>query len=218
MNSSNRKRVILGIVLIFIGALFLLDNLGYDIYLPWYLFRWPIVFIIIGFINLFSGNSRPAFIFFGLGVLFYLDVFDILSIGDFWPLILIIIGISFILRKGPTIKSDENSDEYFDETAIFGGTDKKFISKNLKGGKITSLFGGSKIDLRGSRIEGEASIELFCMFGGTELLVPEDWKVNMNATAVLGGFSDERTNISSKPIGTLHIKGFVMFGGGELKN
>ncbi len=218
MDSPNRKRAILGVILVVIGAIFLLDNLGFDIYLPWYLFRWPIVFIIIGVVNILSGNIRPAFIFFGLGILFYLDVFNILYIGDFWPLILIIIGISFILKRRSIVNTDENSDEYFDEVAIFGGTDKKFISEDFKGGKVTSLFGGSKIDLRGSRINGDASIELFCMFGGTEILVPEDWNVNMNATAILGGFSDERANISTETSGTLHIKGFVMFGGGEMKN
>ncbi len=215
---SNRKRAILGVILVIIGAVFLIDNLGYDIDLPWYVFRWPAVFIIIGIVNILSGNLRPAFIFFGLGVLFYLDVFGILPIWDFWPLILIIIGALFILKTGSIVKTDENSDEYFDEIAIFGGTDKKFNSQNFKGGKITSVFGGSKINLRGSQIANEASIELFCMFGGAEILVPDHWKVNMNATAIFGGLSDERTNISPEPTSTLHIKGFVMFGGGEMKN
>ena len=195
-----------------------MDNLGFDIDLPWYVFRWPIVFIIIGVINLFSGNLRPAFFFFGLGILFYLHVFHVLHIGEFWPIILIIIGITFIFRKSSVVKTSENKDTIFDEVAIFGGTDKKFTSEDLKGGKITTIFGGSNIDLRGSKIQGEANIELFCMFGGTEILVPADWKVNMNATAILGGSSDERANINEDTVATLNVNGFVMFGGVELKN
>ena len=201
-----------------IGAIFLLDNFGFAIDLPWYIFRWPIVFIIIGTINLFSGNPRPALLFFGLGILFYLNLFNILEIRDFWPVVLIIVGLTFIFRKKTIIRSSENKEDIFDEVAIFGGTDKKFISESLKGGKIATVFGGSNIDLRGSKIEDEATIELFCMFGGVEILVPEDWKVNQNATAIFGGVSDERANINADTTTTLNISGFVMFGGVELKN
>ena len=220
MEPSNRKRAILGIILVLIGTIFLLDNLGFAIELPWYIFRWPIVFIILGTVNLLSGNPRPAFIFFGLGTLFYLSIFDIIDLRDAWPLILIIVGLSFILKKGGKSNSSGNSEQdYFDEIAIFGGTDKTFTSQTLQGGKITSLFGGSKIDLRGAKVQEEgASIELFCMFGGAEILVPDDWEVNMDATAILGGFSDERKNVNPDATGKLHINGFVMFGGGELKN
>ncbi len=218
MDSSNRKRAILGIILVLIGAIFLLDNFGFAIDLPWYIFRWPIVFIIIGTINLFSGNPRPALLFFGLGILFYLNLFNILEIRDFWPVVLIIVGLTFIFRKKTIIRSSENKEDIFDEVAIFGGTDKKFISESLKGGKIATVFGGSNIDLRGSKIEDEATIELFCMFGGVEILVPEDWKVNQNATAIFGGVSDERANINADTTTTLNISGFVMFGGVELKN
>ena len=219
MELPDRKRAILGIVLVLIGAIFLLDNLGFDIELPWYVFRWPIVFVILGVVNLLSGNARPAFIFLGLAVFFYLDVFDVIDIFDAWPVILIIIGLSFIIRqKGQANSSGRNDQDFFDEIAILGGTDKTFTSQNLQGGKITSLFGGSKIDLREAKLAEGASIELFCMFGGSEILVPDDWGVNMEATAILGGFSDERKKVNPNSIGKLHIKGFVMFGGGELKN
>lgn len=221
MEPSNRKRAILGIVLVVIGSIFLLDNLGFDIDLPWYIFRWPIIFIILGVVNLLSGNLRPAFIFFGLGTLFYLHIFDVFELRHAWPIILIIVGISFIIRKGSGKSNSSGNSElnFFDEIAILGGTDKTFTSQNLQGGKVTSLFGGSKIDLREANPqEGGASIDLFCMFGGTEIYVPDDWEVNMEATAILGGFSDERKNITPDASKKLHIKGFVMFGGGELKN
>ena len=218
MDSPNRKRAIFGIILIIVGVIFLLDNLGFHIDIPWYIFRWPIVFIIIGLVNLFSGNLRPALLFFGLGTLFYLDVFYVLDIRDFWPVILIIVGFTFIFRKKTIINTSENAEDTFDEVAIFGGTDKKFTTENFKGGKVTAMFGGSKIDLRGSQINGDANIEVFCMFGGVEILVPEDWKVNMDATAILGGSGDERTNVSDATNATLNIRGFVMFGAAELKN
>ncbi|WP_420576672.1 LiaF transmembrane domain-containing protein [Ekhidna sp.] len=219
MASSNHKRAIIGIILVILGAIFLLDNLGYDIDIPYYLFSWPAIFVVIGIINLLSGNRRSALIFFGIATIFYLHYYDVINLRDVWPVILIIIGLSFIFRKTSVArKVGEVSDNFIDEVAIFGGTERKFISDNLQGGKITSIFGGSEIDFRGSKAQDGAVIEIFCMFGGVELMVPEDWKINMDATAIFGGFSDSRKKISDTPTATVHIKGFTMFGGGEIKS
>ncbi|MEQ9466944.1 MAG: DUF5668 domain-containing protein [Ekhidna sp.] len=219
MASSSHKRAIIGIILVIIGSIFLLDNLGFNIEIPYYLFSWPAILVVLGIVNLLSGNSRAAMILIGLGAVFYLHHFDVINIRTFWPVILIVIGLSVILRKKPTVKKiTEADDNYFDEVAIFGGTEKKYISDNLQGGKVTNIFGGSEIDLRGSKAQDGAVIEIFCMFGGVELMLPEDWKVNMGATAIFGGFSDSRKSISSNATSTVHIKGFVIFGGGEIRN
>ena len=219
MAAPNHKRAIIGFILIFIGAIFLLDNLGFDIDIPYYLFSWPAIFVVIGVINLLSGNGRTALIFFGLATIFYLHHYHIVRLGEIWPVILIFIGLSFIFRKkiNPR-KASESNENYFDEVAVFGGTERKILSEKLQGGKITCVFGGSEIDLRGSKAQDGAVIEIFCMFGGVELMVPEDWKVNMDATAIFGGFSDARKNVTNEGAATVHIKGFTMFGGGELKN
>lgn len=219
MASSNHKRAILGFILVFIGAIFLLDNLGFDIHIPYYLFSWPAVFVVLGVINLLSGNSKPALIFFGLATVFYLHYYNIVRLGEIWPAILIFIGLSFILRRrsGPKRVSESN-ENYFDEVAIFGGTERKIVSEKLQGGKITCVFGGAEIDLRGSKAQDGGVIEIFCMFGGVELMLPEEWKVNMDATAIFGGFSDSRKTITNASDTTVHIKGFCMFGGGEVKN
>ena len=218
MDSSNRKRAIIGILLVAVGLIFLLDNLGFDINFPRHLLRWPMVFVAIGIVNLVSGNLRPALVFFALGTVFYLQYFDLIEIREIWPVILIIVGISFLLRRKQATIREGTEQDTFDEVAIFGGIEKKFVSQKLKGGKVTSLFGGSEIDLRGSKPVEGAVVEVFCMFGGVEIMVPEDWKVNMQATAIFGGFSDERKSTTPDPSATIHIKGFVMFGGGELRN
>jgi len=58
------------------------------------------------------------------------------------------------------------------------------------------------------------------MFGGTKLIVPEDWEVKSDALSLFGGFSDKRqeqpTNSEVKKI--LLVKGIVLFGGVEVKN
>ncbi len=58
------------------------------------------------------------------------------------------------------------------------------------------------------------------MFGGTTIVVPNDWNVVMNVTSIFGGFSNKSIKDPNVPIDlTKHliIKGLVVFGGGELK-
>jgi len=95
-------------------------------------------------------------------------------------------------------------------------------TNNFRGGKITALFGGSKIDLTKAQLApGKNILDVFCMFGGSTLIVPENWNMKIEVTSVLGGFSDKRhiRQDTVKDVGKeLIIRGFVMFGGGELKS
>lgn len=219
METSNRKRLIIGLLLIIVGSLFLADNLGFDIDFPDFVFIWPAIFYVIALINLLSGNRRSALIMIILGTVFYLQYYGLLDLRTYWPVLLILFGLSFIFRKRVFAgQKAENHENYFDEIAIFGGIEKKFTSQELVGGKVTSIFGGNEIDLRQCKLKEGASIDIFCMFGGVELMLPPDWKANIEATAIFGGFSDSRTNINPDDTQSIRIKGFVMFGGGEIKN
>jgi hypothetical protein len=59
------------------------------------------------------------------------------------------------------------------------------------------------------------------MFGGTTIIVPESWNVKHDVMSVLGGFSQKRHSHSDTTIEIgkeLVIRGFAMFGGGEIKH
>ena len=94
--------------------------------------------------------------------------------------------------------------------------------KNFRGGKITSIFGGSEIDLLDSELSSEINvIEVFYLFGGSAIKVPKDWVIINKVTAILGGFADKRnvsTSAVADPKKTLILRGFVMFGGGEVSS
>ena len=88
---------------------------------------------------------------------------------------------------------------------------------------MTAVFGGSKINLsNASVVAGQIPvIDVFAMFGGTEIIVPEDWTVKLEISAIFGGFSDKRKsviNVVNNPDKTLVVKGMVLFGGGEIKS
>ncbi len=59
-------------------------------------------------------------------------------------------------------------------------------------------------------------LEVDCIFGGVEIIVPSKCKVITNGTGVFGGWSP---NISNKEDGpTLTISGSAVFGGVEIKD
>lgn len=114
--------------------------------------------------------------------------------------------------------------EYIDDVAIFSGSSKKINTLNFRGGRMTAIFGGSEINLSRSRLApGENILNVFFMFGGSEIVVPSDWNVVIEATPIFGGFSDERyvskdLQLKDENKSVLVIKGLVIFGGAELKS
>lgn len=91
---------------------------------------------------------------------------------------------------------------------------------SFRGGKITSVFGGGTYDLTSAQLApGINILDQVTIFGGSKLIVPNDWDIKIEVTAIFGGFSDKRgklpvqTSISEKK---LVIKGVAIFGGGEI--
>lgn len=211
------KRSALGLILVLIGGLFLLRNIGFMPDITYFIFRWPNFMFLIAVGFLISGKPKPALVFVLIGGFFWIQRYFHFDMSVFWPVILIIVGVAFILRHNSSRKDTGTSDDEIDEVCIFSGNKKKLTSQSFQGGKITTIFGGSEINLRESLPAESAEIDIFCMFGGIEIKAPANWKINNTSTALFGGLSDERDN--EKQDGPeLRIKGFVMFGGVEIKN
>jgi len=216
MNHTNR-RAILGLLLVITGILLLLENLRLIPGLPYWLFTWPMILVGLGILNLISGNRTAAIILIGIGTLFILQDIYYIRFKDYWPVILIIVGLAFIFRQKSESRGSTLNDDYFDALNIFGGGNQRIASHKLRGGKITSIFGGSEIDLSESKPVSGSVIDVFTMFGGAEIKVPNDWNVKIEVTSILGGFSDKRKNVSiseSSPV--VVIKGTTLLGGGEI--
>lgn len=224
--SDNSSKAWVGIALVAVGGYFLLRNLGLiPSFIPYYLFGWEMIMVVVGGAMLITGR-REGIIFLAIGVLFLLpEIFYLprFRMRDWWPLVLIIIGGSIVLRrKGHVIRSGGDIDEDFiEDTSIFGGSETSFNSKNFKGGKITSVFGGSKIDFSESEMSEEGAVlDMFCLFGGNELVIPNDWTVVNESFVIFGGYADKRSRSATEqndPKKLLKIKGSVIFGGSEVK-
>lgn len=228
---SNKSlgRGIIGLILILVGVAIIGDRLNFfPSRIMRYIFTWEMILIVLGLIFVSTKeNKTTGIILLVIGLVFWLpDVVHIpFSVRRiFWPSMLILLGLIIIVRSStsnrPTIEA--GSTDYFDDVSIFGGGDKVITSKNFKGGKVTAVFGGSKIDLRDAELApGQNVIDVFCMFGGTTIIVPEGWNVRHDVVSILGGFShkrDARVGTTIEVGKELVIKGFAMFGGGEIKS
>ncbi|MFC2134285.1 LiaI-LiaF-like domain-containing protein [Bacteroidota bacterium] len=223
-------RVWIGALLIIFGALFLLRNYEiFDFDIPRFLYQWESIFIMVGIVLLFtSRNKTPGIVFIAIGG------FNLFP--EMWPLLLIGIGGYILYRRnnhsisihhgkvteGAAGIEQRIGEDTIDEVSIFGGGNKVFQSQNFRGGKITAIFGGSEINLYDCKLaDGIHEIDLTALFGGTTIIVPKDWKVEVDVVSIFGGFGDKRRkdpNISFQQNKTLLIKGTVIFGGGEVKN
>lgn len=235
VNNQNNlsARLVAGIVLIALGALFLLDNYGIiNFSLPNFLFHWEYILIGIGiYILSTSQNKTAGIILIAVGAL---NLFP----GS-WPLLLVGLGAYIILKRnssvnnyvdpnfvstGETESTDsetQNTNDIIDDVSIFGGGTKRVTSNNFKGGKLTAIFGGSEVHFENSLLaKGKNEIDIFSMFGGYTIYVPQDWNVIIDVVAIFGGFSDKRIKDPNRVYEDdkiLIIKGLVLFGGGEVK-
>lgn len=228
-NSNITTRVSVGIVLIVLGGLFLLDNYGIvNFSLPDFLWHWEYILIALGVFFLVTSKNKTA----GT-ILIVVGLFNLYP--EFWPLLLVALGIYIILKRNgehknfkknisaneDTDNKKENSINSIDDVSIFGGGTKHFTTNNFTGGNITAIFGGSEIHLENCQLsEGDNVLDLFSMFGGYTLYVPQDWNIIIDVVPIFGGFSDKRIKDPNRVYDdsrTLIIKGMVLFGGGEVK-
>lgn len=227
------RNLLLGVVLILIGIAVFFKSLGIFPYeTERVIFSWQMLLIAIGIVMVSSFRSRiGGLILILIGGFFLLEEFSGLS-GEmrslFWAFFFVFIGLVILFRAfrmpvrrmhryGPV----SDSLDYVDEVAIFGGSEKRIHSQNFCGGHMTNIFGGSTFDFSDARLApGRHVLDVVSVFGGFKLIVPSDWNIKLEVTAILGGVSDKRSrineNLSEERV--LIIRGIAIFGGGEIKN
>ena len=111
------------------------------------------------------------------------------------------------------LNKEKNSDDnYF---AAFSGQDVNLSNKKFNGSDITACFGGIKLDLREAIIEKDIVINASSIFGGINILVPEDVNVIVKSTSIFGGVTNKKENTNSKK--NIYINAMCMFGGVDIK-
>jgi predicted membrane protein len=113
-----------------------------------------------------------------------------------------------------------NNGDTINAQALFTGIQKRVLSKNFMGGKISAIFGGTDIDLSQADLADGAIINIEVAFGGVKLIVPPHWDLQINVTNVFAGIEDKRMYPQTATDGgkVLRIYGSIIFGGLEIKS
>lgn len=228
-HKSPQQRVVMGLILAFIGLVFLLDNFRiFDARSV--LSFWPVVFIVVGALKLVHARNPGAYIVGGgvlvAGVLLMLSHMGLLDIRwrDWWPVLMIAGGLVVIfqghLRRGDGsdgMLHESTQDPAVDLTVIMGGTQLKVDSQDFRGGDVTSVMAGVELDLRGASIATEATLQVFVVMGGVDIRIPADWTVIVNGIPLMAGIEDKSVP-PAQPGKRLVITGYLLMGGMEIKN
>ena len=220
-------RLVAGALLIFFGIIFTLDNMGVldagDV-LSW----WPVILIAVGALKVIQppheGHRKLGYVLIALGVFFQLQILGLTHMRSAWPFVLVVIGGFLVWRAlgrsagPPTAESSSQLSEF----AVMGGVHRVVESSDFRGGEATAIMGAVELDLRGSTIAtSPAVIDVFALWGGIEITVPPEWKVDVKAMPILGGLENKaRSTVrdSSVPTQELVIRGTAIMGGIEIKN
>lgn len=223
---SNRPtpQLVFGIIIIFVGVLFALDNLNI-LRAGDFIRFWPLALMAIGLAKLLDAE-RPegrliGGIFFGIGSILLLDSLHVLrfSVHVVWPLILVAIGIFIAWQAVMRDRAPSDGTSVLSATAIMGGVEKTIDSQDFRGGDITAIMGGCQIDLRKAAIKADqAVINAFAFWGGIEIRVPEGWAVRLDGFPFMGGMTDSSRSPAAPANQRLLVKSFVMMGGIEIRN
>lgn len=230
-NASPQQRILLGAFILIIGVLSLVDNL--NIFNTRSLLQfWPTVFIVLGALKIVQAKNNSGYLIGGTlitaGIVMTLNRLGFISFNmrDFWPVFLIIGGLLIIFKDrikntremtDSNVLSSSGSDSKIDVVAVMSGNQGKISSPDFRGGEITAIMGGVELDLRAASIETEAVLNVFAVWGGIVLKVPNDWTIINNGIAIMGGIDDKSVPAMSSGK-RLIITGYAIMGGVEIKN
>ena len=219
-------RLLFGLVLVALGALWTLDNLGFvdsDVVLRW----WPALLVGYGLMRLtgIDGRRRPMsgalFTFAGAWMLAQRAGLVQVSLFQLWPVFLIAVGASIVWRSQRTVAAiaDVERGDFPRPFALWGGVTSVVESQSLVGAEVTAIMGGVELDLRGAKAQGDrVVVETLAFWGGIEITVPEDWTVISEVSPIMGGV-ENRTRRSEDGRGpTLVLRGLAIMGGVEVRN
>jgi len=219
-------QLFVGLIVIAVGVLMTLDNLQV-VDAAAYLRFWPAALILLGLVKIWHsregmGGSFGGFLFVVIGAWLLLEQTALVHISfwDMWPALLVAFGI-FLVWQGvasPKRRSPGASNDTISAMAVLGGVSRGNNSAAFRGGELTAVMGGCELDLRHAAIEGEALVDVFALWGGIEIRVPEDWTVESRITPILGGVDDQTRPPRAASRHRLVLRGFVVMAGVEIKN
>ncbi|MBB2485951.1 hypothetical protein H5407_12040 [Mitsuaria sp. WAJ17] len=218
-----RHQLWLGLALVLAGGVFLLDNLHF-LELRRILPFWPVLLVALGAARLLTaapgdkGEQIVGGLLLGLGSLMLLRRLGWLHMEwrDFWPLVLIGLGILVMTRQpsrgGPFGQVNRDvHDRQLDVKAVLSGQQFRVQTPDFVGGQVQAVLAGVELDLSQAGFE-RAVLEVSVVMAGLELRLPPDCRLRVTASSVLGQVEDKTQPLPGASR-ELELRGSLVLGG-----
>lgn len=117
-----------------------------------------------------------------------------------------------------TSRGAPDSDEV-DLVTVFEGLHLRSHSSAFMGGSTVALFGGIVLDLRRAHLGPTGGdLKVYTLGGATGIVVPADWKVEVDAKTWVGGLDLSNVKADNPDAPTLRIQALTMFGGLQVES
>lgn len=221
--------VLWGFVLVAIGVIFALNALeitNIDVFFDGW---WTLFIIVPCFIGVFTDYDKTGnLIGLGVGVILLLSCQDVINFELVWkliiPFIIVMIGLKLIFGSFSNAKIDkvlkENNkkrENLRQVCATFSGQEINYNQQTFEGAELTAVFGSVKCDLRNANFDADAVINVTSIFGGIDILVPDNVDIKVSSTAIFGGIDNKKKSSAKDNKVTLYINGTCLFGGVDIK-
>lgn len=134
------------------------------------------------------------------------------------PMVIILIGLVMVVKNLFHLSSDRvkvPNSMRGEELVVFSGKNL-VVTDEFYGIDGDAIFGGLTIDLRRAKINEDISIDAMAVFGGVDILLPENVTVKLSDTSLFGGCSNNRGyHKGAGPI--VYVNAIALFGGVEVK-
>ena len=116
-------------------------------------------------------------------------------------------------------KTLDTSEGSLDDMVLFGGKRKNYKDQTMRDLKLGAFYGGMDIDL--SEViadEKDYRMDLTVEKGGLNVIIPDNFKLNLVDRCTFGGISDNTVCKKTKDCVSLSVRADVKFGGLNFEN
>ncbi len=165
---------------------------------------WTLFIILPCAIGLFTEKEKLGnAVGLGIGVLLLLACRNLIPFSLIWklavPLVLILIGLKMIFgnffnKMSKKICENKKKEGKTPETeaAVFSGLEVNMKGREFHGAELNGIFGGMTYDLKEAVIHEDCVIQASAVFGGIDIILPENVDVTIHSNSIFGGVSDKR--------------------------
>ena len=217
------SNILWGLVLVALGVIFALNALDIADFNIFFDGWWTLLIIVPCTVGLFTEREKTGNIIGTvIGVLLLLWCRDILDFEMLWkliiPAIIVVIGLKLIFHGIFGNKTSEMLKKKKEEGknlrsgfAAFSGCEMNYSGEVFEGAELNAIFGGVECDLRNAIIEKDEVIKATAIFGGIDILVPDNVNVKVDSNSIFGSVDNKTKAHTDAP--TLYISAICLFGG-----